>query len=53
MRSHKYGIGVGGGFRGGSEAFVLVGTGNKDLHMLVCVSVRGKGVFGGCLYTRV
>jgi hypothetical protein len=52
VRSHKYGIGFGGGFAG-SEAFVLVGTGDKDVHMLVCVCVRGKDVFGGCVYTRV
>lgn len=52
MRSHKYVIGVGRVF-GVSEPFVLVGTGDKDVHMLVCVCVRGKGVFGGCVYTRV
>ena len=44
MRNHKYGIGVGGWF-GESEAFVLVGTGDKDVHMPICVCVRGKGVF--------
>jgi hypothetical protein len=52
VRSHKYGIGV-GEVLGGSETFVLVGTGDKDVDVLVCVCVRGKGVFGGCVYTRV
>jgi hypothetical protein len=48
-------LGLGRFFLGGCvlEAFVLVGTGDKDVDMLVCVCVRGKGVFGGCVYTRV
>ena len=45
-------LGVGEVFAG-SEAFVMVGTGDKDVHMFVCVRVRGKGVFGGSVYTRV